>query len=133
MSYLFRTLQVIKARISLVDQLLCEGIQLLILTMLGQTILVSLTAASAVNAFQYGYNHVTVRKDIPLVAANFKNVDINLYSPAFLDPESQQTGFKNGTQGPTSHEDMGMHKSKHVDEPILTICRGLHGKHCFKK
>ncbi|RBQ75051.1 hypothetical protein FVER14953_12052 [Fusarium verticillioides] len=74
--------------------------------MLGQTILVGLTAASVVNAFQYGYNHVTVRKDIPLVAANFKDVDIDLYSPAFLDPESRQAGFKNGTQGPTSHQDM---------------------------
>ncbi|KAF5609935.1 carboxypeptidase 2 [Fusarium subglutinans] len=74
--------------------------------MLRKTILVGLTAASAVNAFQYGYNHVTVRKDIPLVAANFKDVDIDLYSPAFLDPESRQAGFKNGTQGPTSHEDM---------------------------
>ncbi|KAK2133170.1 pyridoxal phosphate-dependent transferase [Fusarium oxysporum II5] len=74
--------------------------------MLTKTILFGISAASAVNAFQYGYNHVTVRKDIPLVAANFKDVDIDLYSPAFLDPESRQSGFKNGTQGPTSHEDM---------------------------
>jgi hypothetical protein len=80
--------------------------------MLTKTILFGISAASAVNAFQYGYNHVTVRKDIPLVAANFKDVDIDLYSPAFLDPESRHSGFKNGTQGPTSHEDMGMHKSE---------------------
>ncbi|KAF4340511.1 carboxypeptidase 2 [Fusarium beomiforme] len=74
--------------------------------MLKKTVLVGLSVVSAANALQYGYNHVTVRKDIPLVAANFKDVDIDLYAPAFLEPESRQAGFKNGTQGPTSHEDM---------------------------
>ncbi|KAI3588126.1 pyridoxal phosphate-dependent transferase [Fusarium oxysporum f. sp. albedinis] len=82
--------------------------------MLTKTILFGISAASAVNAFQYGYNHVTVRKDIPLVAANFKDVDIDLYSPAFLDPESRQSGFKNGTQGPTSHEDMANFTSEEL-------------------
>jgi hypothetical protein len=101
--------------------------------MLGKTILLGISAVSAVNAFQYGYNHVPVRKDIPLVAANFKDVDIDLYAPAFLDPESIQAGFKNGTQGPTSHEDIGMHISEYSGEPTLTTCRGLYGKHCFKE
>jgi hypothetical protein len=133
MSYLFRALQAIKARLSLVDQLSLEVSRFLISKMLGQTILIGLAATSAANAFQYGYNHVTVRKDIPLVAANFKDVDIDLYSPAFLDPESRQAGFKNGTQGPTSHEDMGMHISEHSDEPTLTMYRVLHGKHCRKE
>ncbi|KAH7212268.1 pyridoxal phosphate-dependent transferase [Fusarium oxysporum] len=82
--------------------------------MLTKTILFGISAASAVNAFQYGYNHVTVRKDIPLVAANFKDVDIDLYSPAFLDPESRQSGFKNGTQGPTSHGDMANFTSEEL-------------------
>jgi hypothetical protein len=71
--------------------------------------LIALSAASAVNALQYGYNHGTVRKDSELVAANFKDVDIDLYAPAFLEPATRQSGFKNGTQGPTSHEDMGMY------------------------
>ncbi|KAM0288411.1 hypothetical protein ACHAO9_007056 [Fusarium lateritium] len=75
--------------------------------MLKNTIcLIGLSAVSAVNAVQYGYNHVTVRKDSELVAANFKDVDIDLYAPAFLEPESRQAGFKSGTQGPTSHEDI---------------------------
>ncbi|KAF5662538.1 carboxypeptidase 2 [Fusarium heterosporum] len=75
--------------------------------MLRNTIcLIGLSAVSAVNAVQYGYNHVTVRKDTELVAANFKDVDIDLYAPAFLDPKTRQLGFKNGTQGPTSHEDL---------------------------
>ncbi|KAH7253555.1 pyridoxal phosphate-dependent transferase [Fusarium redolens] len=82
--------------------------------MLGKTILLGISAVSAVNAFQYGYNHVPVRKDIPLVAANFKDVDIGLYAPAFLDPESIQAGFKNGTQGPTSHEDIANFTSEEL-------------------
>jgi hypothetical protein len=67
--------------------------------------LIGLSAASAVNAVQYGYNHVTVRKD----------VDIDLYAPAFLDPATRQSGFKNGTQGPTSHEDMGMYHITYLE------------------
>ncbi|RGP59067.1 carboxypeptidase 2 [Fusarium longipes] len=66
--------------------------------------LLGLSAVSAVNAVKYGYNHVAVRPDSPLIAANFKDVDIELLSPAFLG--DRQAGFKNGTQGPTSHEDM---------------------------
>ncbi|KAM0234895.1 hypothetical protein ACHAPO_006260 [Fusarium lateritium] len=66
--------------------------------------LIGLSAISAVNAVQYGYNHVPVRPDPALIAANFKDVDIELLSPAFGG--DRQAGFKNGTQGPTSHEDM---------------------------
>jgi hypothetical protein len=66
--------------------------------------LLGLSAISAVNAVQYGYNHVPVRPDPAVIAANFKDVDIELPSPAFLG--DRQPGFKNGTQGPTSHEDM---------------------------
>lgn len=77
--------------------------------MLTKTVcLVGLSAVSAVNAVQYGYNHVPVRPDSELVAANFEDVDIELLSPAFLTPDDRQAGFGNGTQGPTSHEDMGM-------------------------
>ncbi|KAI1073157.1 hypothetical protein LB507_009138 [Fusarium sp. FIESC RH6] len=75
--------------------------------MLTKTVcLVGLSAVSAVNAVQYGYNHVPVRPDSELVAANFEDVDIELLSPAFLTPDDRQAGFGNGTQGPTSHEDM---------------------------
>ena len=77
--------------------------------MLTKTVcLVGLSAVSAVNAVQYGYNHVPVRPDSDLVASNFEDVDIELLSPAFLTPDDRQAGFGNGTQGPTSHEDMGM-------------------------
>ncbi|KFA49956.1 hypothetical protein S40293_01282 [Stachybotrys chartarum IBT 40293] len=58
------------------------------------------------NAVQYGYNHVTVRPDSEVVASAFPDVDIELLSPAFLTPEIRQSGFSDGTQGPTSQEDM---------------------------
>lgn len=59
------------------------------------------------NAVQYGYNHVAVRPDSDIVASAFPDVDIELLSPAFLTPEIRQPGFSDGTQGPTSQEDMG--------------------------
>ncbi|KAF5023629.1 hypothetical protein F66182_4331 [Fusarium sp. NRRL 66182] len=75
--------------------------------MLGPSLgLVGLSAVSLVHAVQYGYNHVPIQRDIPLVAANFKHVDMDLYSPAFLNPENRQEGFKDGTQGPTSSDDL---------------------------
>ncbi|KAJ4258732.1 hypothetical protein NW762_007818 [Fusarium torreyae] len=75
--------------------------------MLGNKVgLIGLSVVSVINALQYGHNYVPAQDDPPLVAANFKDVDIDLYAPAFLDPKSRQSGFKNGTQGPTSHDDM---------------------------
>ncbi|CRK37066.1 Carboxypeptidase 2 like protein [Verticillium longisporum] len=61
---------------------------------------------SFAEAAKYGYNHVAVRQDSDIVAANFKDVDISLYSPAFLNPGSRLEGFSRGTEGPTSHEAM---------------------------
>lgn len=62
---------------------------------------------SVVGAVQYGYNHVTVRKDSEIIQSVFQDVDIELLSPSFLAPEGRQDGFSDGTQGPTSHDDMG--------------------------
>jgi predicted deacylase len=58
------------------------------------------------SAQKYGYNHVTVRPDPKVIADQFKDVDIDLLSPAFLTPEIRLPGFTNGTQGASSHEDM---------------------------
>ncbi|KAM5356790.1 hypothetical protein ACJ41O_003436 [Fusarium nematophilum] len=74
--------------------------------MLRAASLVGLSVVSAVNALQYGYNHVPTQKNTELVAANFKDVDVDLYSPAFLNPDGIQSGFEDGTKGPTSHEDL---------------------------
>lgn len=63
--------------------------------------------ASMVRADKYGYNHVTVRQDSEVVAGAFKDVDIELLSPAFVDTDVLQPGFSDGTQGPSSQDDMG--------------------------
>ncbi|KAK0384082.1 hypothetical protein NLU13_8171 [Sarocladium strictum] len=65
-----------------------------------------LSLPSMVGAVQYGYNHVTVRKDSDIIESVFQDVDVELLSPAFLTPEIRQDGFGDGTQGPTSHDDM---------------------------
>ncbi|KAL4791127.1 Zn-dependent exopeptidase [Aspergillus venezuelensis] len=63
--------------------------------------------ASMARAVTYGYNHVTVVKDSDIVAGAFEDVDdIELLSPAFLNPDALLPGFTNGTQGPSSQDDM---------------------------
>lgn len=63
--------------------------------------------ASLASAVQYGYNHAKVLPDSEIVERAFKDVDIDLLSPAFQDPDVIQSGFANGTQGPSSQDDMG--------------------------
>lgn len=68
----------------------------------------SLLWAAVARAQQLGWNHLTVDEDNELVAANFGDVpDIELLSPAFLNPESVPEGFWNGTSGPTDDATMG--------------------------
>ncbi|RAQ76057.1 carboxypeptidase 2 [Aspergillus flavus] len=63
--------------------------------------------ASMASAVMYGYNHVPLIKDTEIVAGAFENVnDIELLSPAFLTPNVRLPGFPNGTQGPSSQDDM---------------------------
>ncbi|KAF4975671.1 hypothetical protein FZEAL_7561 [Fusarium zealandicum] len=58
---------------------------------------------AAVQAKTYGENHVEVKKDDDLVGNNFPDVDIELLSPAFANPEGVPSGWANGTEGPTPH------------------------------
>jgi hypothetical protein len=68
----------------------------------------SLGLASLSSAVKYGYNHVPVIHDSEIVASAFENVDhIELLSPAFMTPDVRLPGFPNGTQGPSSQDDMG--------------------------
>ncbi|KAL2856498.1 hypothetical protein BJY01DRAFT_203457 [Aspergillus pseudoustus] len=67
---------------------------------------VALGLASMARGTKYGYNHVTVRKDSETVARAFGDVNIDLLSPAFTTPEVQLPGFPNGTQGPSSQDDL---------------------------
>lgn len=67
-----------------------------------------LSLASMASAVTYGYNHVPVTKDSEAVAGAFENIDdIQLLSPAFLTPDIRLPGFTNGTQGPSSQDDLG--------------------------
>ncbi|KAM0328738.1 hypothetical protein ACHAQA_005151 [Verticillium albo-atrum] len=50
---------------------------------------------------QLGWNHAPVQKDNDAVSKNYEDVDIELLSPAFLNPDSIPEGFANGTAGPT--------------------------------
>ncbi|PLB44155.1 Zn-dependent exopeptidase [Aspergillus steynii IBT 23096] len=68
---------------------------------------VVLGLASMASAFTYGYNHVPLRKDSEIVASAFEDVeDVELLSPAFLTSDVRLPGFTNGTQGPSSQDDM---------------------------
>lgn len=55
-----------------------------------------------------GWNHQPVDQDSDAIAENFPDVDIDLLSPAFLDPEGIRPGFDNGTANPTYQKDLGM-------------------------
>lgn len=59
---------------------------------------------------QYGENWLQTIKDSELVAQNFPDVDIELLSPAFLDPKSVPERFTNGTEGPTDHIELGAYR-----------------------
>lgn len=61
-----------------------------------------LTAAQLV----YADNQVPVVKDEDQVAANFADVNIDIYQPAFTDPDTLPEGWTNGTSGPTDQRTM---------------------------
>jgi hypothetical protein len=56
----------------------------------------------------YGDNYTPVSKDDDAIARNFPDIDIDLLSPAFLNPETVPEGFANGTSGPTPDFVMSM-------------------------
>lgn len=63
--------------------------------------------AGLVVAQGYADNQLPTVKDEPQVAANFPEVDIELFSPAFTQPETVPVGFENGTAGPTDQDTLG--------------------------
>lgn len=56
----------------------------------------------------YGDNYTPVNKDDDAIARNYPDIDIDLLSPAFLNPETIPEGFANGTSGPTPDHVMSM-------------------------
>ncbi|KAI9148104.1 hypothetical protein HJFPF1_11927 [Paramyrothecium foliicola] len=67
-----------------------------------QLILTGLASAQ----YTYAKNEEILEKDPEHVAANFPDVDVELRSPAFLNPESAAQGFTNGTAGATNQRTM---------------------------
>ncbi|KAI9898613.1 hypothetical protein N3K66_006973 [Trichothecium roseum] len=57
-------------------------------------------------AVQYGYNHVPLEPDSEIVSSAFKDVDVELLSPAFIDEEGRLPAFSEGTKGPSNQETM---------------------------
>lgn len=68
-----------------------------------------LAMASVVEAQRYAENQRSLVKDAPLVTAAFPDVDIEVLSPAFLNPETVPSGFAENIAPPTDQETLGTH------------------------
>lgn len=69
----------------------------------------ALTAtAGLIEAQGYANNQRSFVEDAPLVAAAFPDVDIDVLSPAFLNPDTVPSGFANNTAAPTDQDTLGM-------------------------
>jgi hypothetical protein len=64
-------------------------------------------SAGSASRTTYGNNDLAVDFDNELVSRNYRDVDIQLLSPAFTNPKSIPPGFSNGTSGPTPDHEMG--------------------------
>lgn len=83
------------------------------------------------SGLQYGENWVPVLKDSDIVAEAFPDVNITLFSPAFLTPETVPARFANGSEGPTDDIELGRQsRLSEYRKNILTCCRLLHPITC---
>jgi hypothetical protein len=64
-------------------------------------------SAGSASRTTYGNNDLAIDFDDEAISRNFQDVDIQLLSPAFTNPESVPAGFSNGTSGPTPLHEMG--------------------------
>ena len=56
-----------------------------------------------------GWNYSPISKDNEAISLAYQDVDVELFSPAFLRPETIPTEtFANGTSGPTNETTLGM-------------------------
>lgn len=65
-------------------------------------------SAGSASRTTYGNNALSVDFDNEAISRNYQDVDIQLLSPAFLNPESIPAGFSNGTSSPTPLHELGM-------------------------
>lgn len=56
--------------------------------------------------YKYGGNYLEVIPDSDTVSRAFPELDIDLRSPYFLNPERRNPGFANGTEGSTSDTEL---------------------------
>lgn len=56
--------------------------------------------------YTYGGNSLAVIPDSETVSTAFPELDIELRSPYFLNPEGRNAGFAHGTEGPTSDTEL---------------------------
>ncbi|KAM0721553.1 hypothetical protein Q7P37_002478 [Cladosporium fusiforme] len=54
----------------------------------------------------YGENNLPVDFDNEAISRNYQDVDMQLLSPAFMNPDSVPAGFSNGSAGPTPDHEM---------------------------
>jgi hypothetical protein len=67
-------------------------------------------AFRSTNANSVGWNYSPTSKDNEAVSLAFQDIDVDLFSPAFLRPETISTAtFANGTSGPTNETTLGTH------------------------
>ena len=89
-------------------------------------------SAGSASRTTYGNNDLAIDFDNEAVSRNYQDVDIDLISPAFTNPESVPSGFSNGTSGPTPDHELGepalIAPSKFT---MLTTLRLLHPSDCL--
>jgi hypothetical protein len=88
-------------------------------------------ALRSTNANNLGWNYSPTSKDNEAKSLAFQDIDVELFSPAFLRPETIPTAtFTNGTSCPTNETTLGVHSSTDVQfsmtqtVSILTEVRG---------
>ncbi|KAF5675965.1 carboxypeptidase 2 [Fusarium circinatum] len=72
---------------------------------------------------QYGEYWAPTTKDSDLVSANFPDVNINLRSPAFLNPEKIPARFSNGTEGPTNDIELGQTTNLNASKILANVTK----------
>lgn len=70
-----------------------------------------------------GWNYSPTSKDNEAISLAYQDVDVELFSPAFLRPETVPVEtFANGTSGPTNETTLGTYSIEWIEvDPELTV------------
>lgn len=80
-------------------------------------------SAGSASRITYGNNDLAIDLDDEAISRNFEDLDIELLSPAFTNPESVPAGFSDGTSGPTPDHELG--KSKWSRQCRCTVYKSV--------